>query len=270
MTHKFRQPLIKGCLLVFFSAPALAGDWNVHFLDVGYGDAIIIERPDGHVTLIDAGSRPAAENIKEFLKSKGIAGIDAVVLTHPHENHCGGLAGLTPLVRAPEIFFNGDTGGDEICAGILETLRRAGRTIKTVKAGDVIYEGRDHLLKVLHPYVLGPGTNDNSLVLWLKAEGKGFLFTADIGMLGQAALVREFPFVSQAHAVQVPHHGGAVIPSWKANFPRAVFIMSTGKNPYGLPSKETLNALTGKLYRTDQGAITLTSKGKEISIVQHP
>lgn len=254
-------------ILAFFSAPALAGDWNIHFLDVGYGDAIIIKRPDGHATLIDAGSKAAAVNIKEFLGEKGIFAVNTVVLTHPHENHCGGLEGLAPIIKANELFFNGDTGGDEACGGILEAV---GMAIKTVRAGDVIYEGRDYLLKVLHPSVLGPGTNDNSLVLWLKAEGKGFLFTADIGTVQQAALVREFPFISQAHAVQVPHHGDAVIPSWKANFPRAVFIMSTGKNPYGLPSKETLNALAGKLYRTDQGAITLTSKGKEISIVQHP
>ncbi len=256
-------------ILVFFSLPASAGEWKVHFLNVGFGDASIIKGPEGHTTLIDAGGPGTHEKITQFLSQQGIDFIDTVVLTHPHENHCGGLMGLMPVIRSSEILFNGGQGGDKICEDTLQGFIQNGFTIKTIKANDVIFQGEGYILSVLFPSTLGAGINEDSLVLWLELGSKGFLFTADIGLAQQETVLREFPFIAQADIVQVPHHGDQLSDSWVNSFKWANFIISSGKNPYGLPSSKTLDVLAGSLYQTEEGDITITSDGMEVSIAQH-
>ena len=85
--------LLAGVALLWMGGSVWANPagWAVHFLDVGYGDAVVLQRPDGQTTLIDAGPAESAHRVKAFLKARGIEGIHTVILTHPHDNHCGGL-----------------------------------------------------------------------------------------------------------------------------------------------------------------------------------
>jgi len=71
--------------------PVQLQDLEVHFVDVGQGDAILVISPNGSVMLVDGGPRTAGEKIVSYLKAAGITSIDKLVATHPHEDHIGGL-----------------------------------------------------------------------------------------------------------------------------------------------------------------------------------
>ena len=60
---------------------------RIHFIDVGYGDAIFIQLPDSHTMLIDAGEKPNTRRLLDYLQSLNIHNIDQAVITHPNKNH---------------------------------------------------------------------------------------------------------------------------------------------------------------------------------------
>ncbi len=238
-------------MLVVWPALCQAGQWRVHFVDVGYGDAIILESPDQEVTLIDAGGREGGAKLKTYLSHNAITTIHRALLTHPHDNHCLGFEQIAPLIVSKELLTNGDANGDDACRQLTGRLGAQGFTMRIVKSGDRLIDSPSGSLHVLHPQALEGGLNENSLVLWLNTGGLDFLFTADIGPTQQQDLMRRHPALANARVVQLPHHGGDLAAGWMEFFSKAHFVASTGPNPYGLPLTSTMNAAGRRISRTD-------------------
>ncbi len=241
---------------------------RIHFIDVGYGDAIFIQLPDSHTILIDAGEKAHTRQLLDYLQSLNIHTIDQAVITHPHKNHFEGFFEILKYFSIHQLAINGEKEGEEGYEKLLESFRDKQIPIKELSRG-MTFSGLSKSVKieVLHPGELTGSTNGNSLVLWLKHQEISVLFMADIELKEQDQLIALYPKLKQANSIKIPHHGGPLSDEFIRSFTDKNFIISTGPNPWGLPYEHDVKKLKGVIFRTDyQGTIILESDGLSVSI----
>jgi len=260
------------------------GRLRITFLDVGQGDAILVELPEGPRMLVDGG--PAGNQrldvgervLAPFLWNRPTQRLDVVALTHPDSDHSGGLRAVLTRFGVREFWENGRwvTGTEET----LRAVERSGACRRTLVAGQRLWLG-SALLTVLNPDGSRPldeppleGQNEESLVLRLDWRGFSLLLTGDLGSPGEERLLAEHAPV-RALALKVGHHGSRY--SSTAAFldavAPAVAIISVGaRNSFGHPTPEVLGRLEAagaRIYRTDRdGAVTLETDGISLSIAR--
>ena len=152
-------------------SPALASDglMKIHFIDVGYGDAILIELPKGETVLIDAGQSEYAGRLLKYLTDRNIENLETAILTHPQEDHFGGFFSLIKKWPIGKFYINGDTqravdGYDDL----IKTMEDNRVPITILQEGDeLLLGGKGVRFSVLHPSVLEGSVNENALVLWI-------------------------------------------------------------------------------------------------------
>jgi competence protein ComEC len=265
--------LIGGMLFVSLLPVSLAQEptLNIHFINVGYGDAILIELPDRRVILIDAGDEEYAASLGQYLASRNIKNLTAAVLTHPHQNHFGGFLSIVKKYPIGKFYLNGDVRADGTGYDALM------RDIEKRKIPKVILKEKDEILLgdnetrlvVLHPSKVAGPVNDNSLVLWLIYKNTAFLLPADIQKPQQDRLLERYPSIKEANGVLVPHHGGPITGRFANTFGEdTLFVVSTGPKKNGNPSLERLDKLKGEIFRTDlDGTVILKSDGKAVEVL---
>ncbi len=235
----------------------------VTFLDVGQGDAAVAELPDGKTILIDTGrtGREAAD----FLRYKGKRKVDAIILSHVHPDHSGGLIYLLERFAVNEIWDNGRILYPE---GLNLHAKH-----RVLERGDVLEHGKV-TLTVLHPHkdfhsVFGDEydeENNSSLVVKLSDGNISFLFPGDIEEESEDDLLHLKERL-KSDVIKVPHHGSrtSLSETFLPEVSPAVAVISAGRgNAFGHPSPEVLERLQGvRVARTDlDGAVKITrSKG---------
>ena len=228
------------------------GRLRVSVLDVGQGDAIVIEAPDGRAVLVDAGAGgpyrlDAGERVvAPFLWNRGVLRLAAIVVTHPDIDHAGGMAAVRELF-----------GVDEAWDGSLER-------------GPLALGGA-----VLTPLpTAAAGRNDAARVLRLELGRVAVLLASDVERPGERALVASGAPL-EAAVLKVPHHGSRTSssPELLAAVRPAVAIVSVGvRNTYGHPDAgvmRRLGAAGADLYRTDRdGAVLVETDGRHIDVTR--
>lgn len=177
---------------------------SVTFLDVGQGDSAVVELPDGKVLLVDTGR--GGYEAANFLKYRGRRTVDALVITHSHPDHAGGIDYILKQFSVKEIWDNGriDYPGE---LAFPETHRQLER-------GDIV-AGRNYSLEVLHPYPEfytlegNDFVEDNNSSIVLKVNGKkhGFIFVGDVEDEAEEDL-SHLGMLLKSDVLKVPHHGG--------------------------------------------------------------
>lgn len=261
-------------VLLLGSSLGLKNDMEVTMIDVGQGDSILILTPENHALLLDTGPRSeqfdAGERIVlPYLLERGIRHLDALLITHEHQDHIGGaqavLANIpTDWVGVPAV---GERLKDEewqagLPLGLADNLDR----LSKLQAGDRIELDSGAWLDVLGPEQVLTGThsdqNNNSLVLKLNYLGQSVLLTGDMEQEEMEELVKMGEDFEDT-VFKEPHHGSRFSldrPWLDAIHPQAVWI-SVGKNTFGHPSPEVLQYWEERhipVYRTDDhGTIRL-------------
>ena len=253
-----------------------AGGLKMTFLDVGQGDSIFMESPDGNI-LIDGGSggeegtSDMGESvIAPYLWNRRIRTIDVLVVTHFHADHAGGILYVLKNFNIGCVIDNG-TVGTESEMIYREYLRLVeAKHIRRISAGegDIIRAFKDSEIFVLNPekYKSLSDSNDNSLVLKLKYRNYNFLLCGDIKDRAMSRLIQYGNFL-RSDVMKVPHHGGAlgntkVVTDFFSTVSPAISVISVGTaNRYSMPSGKTVDiiaALRTKSYMTkDSGAIEI-------------
>ncbi|MED4728441.1 DNA internalization-related competence protein ComEC/Rec2 [Aneurinibacillus migulanus] len=260
--------------MLFFSWPKK--EVVVTFLDVGQGDAIVIETP-GRTVLIDGGGpplrfgeqlwekrrepfNPVKSTVVPFLHAKGISSLDLVVMTHGDSDHIGGISYLLEHMPVRQVLVNGLAARTEIEKKVNELLHYKRIPIMEAKQGQVWNEEPGIVWRVLNPVrTFSPEGEDNaySVVLWLEAYGSTFLFTGDLEQEGEMRLLHE-KAVGPVDVLKVGHHGSRTSTSkpWvEALSPRLSVISAGKKNRYGHPHREVIERLTTNgsvILRTDR------------------
>ena len=240
---------------------------RVHFVQVGYGDAIVIEMPDSSTILIDAGPPESAKKLSRYLQKLKIAKLDTVILTHPHINHFGGLTSLVNNFSIGRVFVNGDANADEGYADLKNQLKTKSIPIATLRRGmNISNFPKEALLKILHPEKTDSDVNDNSLVVYLQFGRTSFLFTGDMEKTEEVRLASS-NFELESNILKVAHHGSKNSSTllFLEKVAPSIAVVSSGKNRYGHPHQEALDRLASvgaKILRTDeQSTILIKSDG---------
>jgi competence protein ComEC len=257
------------CFAVQDGLRALDRSFRVTFLDVGQGDAIHLRFPDGTNWLVDAGKGSAPDMgravLIPYFRHEGVRRLDSVVITHPQEDHLGGLESLLEEMPVGEYV---DPGAPYVSGRYRKLLadlkaRRVPRV--AVKAGEEArFEGgiRTTVLSAGMPPD-AKNINDASIVLKIDHPAGTLVLTGDAG---EAAFARINASAPKIHAdlLKVPHHGAKPGPEARAflaaSAPSAAVISVGERNRYGHPSAEALAALKAvpgsRVYRTDRsGAV---------------
>ncbi|NTW05331.1 MAG: DNA internalization-related competence protein ComEC/Rec2, partial [Peptococcaceae bacterium] len=228
-------------------------DLEVHVIDVGQGDSIFIVFPNGRNMLIDTGGwkeeykkgRGAGESVLAYLRRLGINKLDALVLSHPHEDHCAGAIYLAPrleiksvLVSPSRGFFDSKETVDPGYNRIISDFVRKQVPVQELFAGDLINMDPVVEIRVLAPRTnLITGTrsdvNNNSLVLSLRYKASSFLFTGDIEKESQSMLLENYKSLEH-RVMKVPHHGSRhTLEEFLQEVDPELSVISVGKNLFG-------------------------------------
>lgn len=256
---------------------------RVFFLDVGQGDAAVIQTPSGKVFLLDTGRDypERGEDMGElvvgpFLRWEGVNHIEAIILTHPHADHIGGAATLLRDFACDAVIDNGQEEGEHVDSpevmAYLTTAWRLHVLREIAQVGEQIDCGDGVTLHVLAPTVEErEGTPNNaSVVVRLDYGRTHFLFMGDAEAPEENELLR-YPLPIACDVLKVGHHGSTTSSTpyflQKAH-PRIAVISVGAHNLYGHPSQlviARLNALGATVYRTDHdGAIECQSNGQSV------
>jgi competence protein ComEC len=272
-------PLLVVAILVWSVALTMPdGKLHVSFLDVGQGDAILIQTPNGQDILIDGGPDPQKINL-ELSKKLPFwdRTIDLVICTQPQADHITGLVEVLQRYKVKQVLEPGVSYNSSIYQEWCNLVEENQIKQDKAQAGQEVDLGNGVKLEVLNPPVsLWEGTSDdvdnNGVVLRLSWGQVSFLFTADIreevefGLIGQRANLK-------STVLKVSHHGSKT--STTSQFLAAVdpeaAVISVGEdNPFGHPSPEVVERLINRLgegnfYRTDEdGTIEFITDGEKL------
>lgn len=251
--------------------PVTAGDeMRVHFMDVGQGDSILIESPNGKTMLIDAGVKGAGQQVVSYLKELGVNKLDKVVATHPDADHIGGLIPVLHAIPIEQFYDSGKVHTSQTFEEMLMAIDEKNIPYYVPKTGDFIEFDKDVTVKVLNANEHATDNNDASIVLKVVYGNVSFLLTGDAGI----ALEKEMMSNDvTATVLKAGHHGSNT--SSSEDFIRAVkpevTILSYGEdNKYGHPHAEVVNrlqAIGSNIYATaDLGTITVATNGVNYTV----
>ena len=242
-------------------APAVAADTvvRVTFLNVGQGDAVLIQAPGGQVALIDAGPDEVVSTLRRF----GVSAVDLAVATHPHADHIGGMTGVIETLPVRFYMDNGQphtTATYRRLVGALDArpeVTYLEASPRTLTLGEVEIE-------VLP--LLPPGTtklNDRSIALVVRYGGFTAFLSGDSEVRQLTHLVGA-GVVPETVLLKAPHHGSDDGFTWEflnAARPRVVVISAGRNNRHGHPSPEALSA-----FRTSGAAVFRTDRHGHVSV----
>lgn len=264
-----------------------AGRLEMTCLDVGQGSAALVTFPDRTVMLVDGGGffDPAFDVGKNvvapYLHHRRIRTIHVVVLTHPDQDHIGGLPHILETFRVKEVWSNGDIAATDSYRNFSGTIEKKGIHHRVLWSGSPDRLVGGALVSVISPLEESRGEggfpadydyNRYSLVLKITWGDVSFLLTGDITG-GQEATLLESGAALKSTVTQVPHHGSAL--SSRSDFLEAlgadIAVASAGhENIFGFPRPEVIEryrAAGTALYRTDlNGAVTVGTDGHSVDV----
>lgn len=261
------------------SSAAAPGSLRISVLDVGQGDAILVEL-QGRRMLIDGGPDPARLSVElDALIPSWDRKIDVLVASHPHEDHLAGLPRLLDRYQIRSVLGAETRGGGPASASWRDLLLNRQVAFHTVTTGTAFMLGSARL-EVLWPDQAalkyepadgGSALNNRSIVLRLDVSGFSALFTGDIESNVDALIARRLE--GPVDMLKAPHHGSATASSrtlLSAADPRLSVISVGEKNSYGHPAPATIDRLGergGAVLRTDlDGTVSVTVQSSGIKV----
>ncbi len=281
---KIRQQLIFVLPIILLIANALTwyviwretprGILTVAFLDIGQGDSIYIEAPNGNQVLIDGGSG------RQVLRALGGVmpfydhSLDVVIATHPDADHIGGLAFVLDRFAVGAVLEPGVTSETNVYREFEKRASDGTHQHFLARRGMRLRLDRGVALDILFPdqNTTGWETNRASIVARLVYGNNSFLLTGDSPLAIERYLLALDPAGVQSTVLKVGHHGSrtSTLPEYATTVAPEYGIISAGlNNRYGHPHQEVLDILTklgATILRTDQqGTIIFESDGRTLT-----
>lgn len=268
------------------SSTAIDGDLHISILNVGQADAALIQYK-GKNMLIDTGEVDSRDALVKELRDRNVQEIDAIIITHPHADHLGGMAALFNNFPIHQIYDNGISANNAMYRNYLKQIKNRNIPYQILRKGDSISFGDDVQFNVLSPSeqlftkenspreTANGLTNDNSIVCRMTYNNFSMLFTGDAQVEVEKQLLKDYGSQLKSDVLKVGHHGSKTASSLafiKAVHPTVATISCAAGNRYKFPHKgplENLKRESVQIFRVDQdGIITIISNGDTFNITK--
>jgi competence protein ComEC len=246
---------------------------TVTFLDVGQGDSILIETPDGIQMLIDGGPdgtvlRRLSHELPWFDRT-----IDIILGTHPDKDHIGGLVDVLHRYTVGQIITTENTGETMVSSSFQKGLVQEGATVTMARSGQVYQLGASTTLTILapknNPEMLE--SNTASIVAKLSYGDIDFMLTGDAPSSIEEYLVKTYGEGLSSEVLKLGHHGSktASSESFLDTVKPMYAVVSAGKdNSYGHPHPQVVDAVNGRniqmVSTAESGSLTFESDGIKV------
>ena len=246
----------------------------VHFIDVGQADCALIEY-DGDYLLIDGGNRDDGQKVISYLQNCGVEELEAVICTHAHEDHAGGLPAVLAVYPTAQVYAPTKTYSSKIFDDFVYYTDQQRQEITIPSPGDRIALSDDVTCTVLGPVKTYAETNDTSIVVKLEYGETSFLFTGDMEVEAENDMLDYWDgkIDWNVDLLKVGHHGSTTSSGYRFVYetdPEYAIISVGTDNSYGHPHDEILDRYKDAgipMFRTDElGTILAVSDGTEITI----
>ncbi|MGB4588678.1 MAG: MBL fold metallo-hydrolase [Clostridiaceae bacterium] len=248
---------------------------KVHFIDVGQGDSILLQVNDKNI-LIDAGEEDQSQIIIDYLKTYDIEKLDMVFLTHPHEDHIGGMGEVLNSFSIGEFYAPNKVIVTTSYERMASALKSQGKVINDLTGGMEFTFDNGISLSILSPNkpsYLSP--NNYSPIMRLSMGNSAFLFTGDAEELIETEVLKAGLNVT-ANILKAPHHGSKTsssVPFLEKVAPEYIIVTSDEGNDHNLPSPEILARYNGTGAKTllteEMGNIVFSTNGKEVLLLSN-
>jgi competence protein ComEC len=262
------------------------GTLRVTTVDVGQGDATLVDFPDGSAWLIDAGGvvgspvDPGRAAVLPLLRARRRAHLDVVVLSHSHPDHFGGLPAVVSAVSVGEFWDSGQgeaEGAGPVYAELLRTVRARGTRVvgpaELCGRPRTVGGARVELLAPCPSFVPGRDANDNSMVLRITFGQRTALLTGDAEALEESELVHNQHAKLRADLLKVGHHGSRTSTGdafLHAVRPAVATISCGVRNRFGHPHAPVLERLFAhgvEVFRLDRsGGVVWATDGRQVGV----
>lgn len=254
----------------------------VNFLDVGQGDAILIKTPKGKNVLIDGG--PDANVIEDLSKSLPWYEntIDLVILSHPHDDHVGGLVSVFKKYNIKRAAYTGILHNSPAFLAWLKIVKEKHIPLSIIDKQQRITLDESCYLDIIHPFRSYFGKemdnlNNSSIVAKLVYGKTSFLFMGDLEESAEKEMILHYSNESEsfftANVLKAGHHGSVTSSGEEllAKVKPSIVVIPVGKdNQFGHPSRRVLKRFEKqgtRIYRTDlDGELIISSDGEELIV----
>lgn len=259
----------------FLSSPTTSNVLTVTFLDVGQGDAILVETSDGVQLLIDGGPdgtvlRRLSQELSWFDTS-----LDMILGTHPDKDHIGGLVDVLKRYKVAKIITTENTGETMVASSFQKELLSEGVPVEMARAGQVYQLGASTTLTIFapanNPQMLE--SNTASIVARLSYGEIDFMLTGDAPSSIEEYLVKTYGEGLQSEVLKLGHHGSKTSSSEKfldTVTPRYAVVSAGKDNSYGHPHATVVDAVSARnitlVSTADAGSVTFETNGTDIWI----
>ncbi len=265
--------LVFAIVLILLGGTLFAENLRVQFIDVGQGDAILLQTDD-HAVLVDAGQY---QDAADYLGEHGVDLLDLAIATHGHADHVGGFPAVFETVQVRELWYNGQEHPTLTFERFLDAVLASEAEYREPARGDRAEFG-NLAIEVLHPEGSAADydghLHDKNIVVRATYHEFSVMLTGDAEAELELELIELEDMVLESVVLKLGHHGSSTSSSreFLAAVSPAVVVYQAGEdNPYGHPHAEVITRIEettqAEIYGTDvHGTVVIETDGIEYSV----
>ncbi|MGP4108210.1 ComEC/Rec2 family competence protein [Virgibacillus sp. L01] len=245
---------------------------DVHFIDVGQGDSILVQTPSDKNILIDGGPPDAGKEVVAFLEEHNVEKIDLLIATHPDIDHIGGLTRVMKSFEVERIIDSGKLHSTKTYAKYISQILKQRIPVEIAKQNTLIQIDPLFKIRILNTHTGNKDNNESSIALKISFKETDFLLMGDVEKEQEKKLLKRYNL--QSEIIKVAHHGSST--STSTEFleevsPELAILTYSEKNDYGHPVDRVIKNLikvNAAIYSTAVfGDITISTDGESYLII---